>query len=576
MSSPSQEHKPARQMRTILMPIRRTDPTEADPVRIAEPNRQGNPPPARASRTPRRRLRGLAAGAVALLLALAACGDGDDTKPTGGQSFGTEGPRMGGSLSMALVADSRGLDPFTASLSSATDYSRMNALYDQLLWVEPGGTTAHPKIAEAFTTPDGGKTWVLKVRPGVTFSDGTPYDAAAVKFTWDRHADPAARSPYATSMRGVSAVVEDPLTLRITLDQPNTRFDQIVAAQLGYVVSPTAYRADPQGFGHKPVGAGPFVLKEWVQGSKQTYVRNPSYWQQGKPRLDELVIRVSADQQQSFNSVSNGSLDFVTTVDDVTGSKAAADGFDVQTVVVNGSTGVQFNSAKAPFDDPRARRALSLAISRDDFNKVVYDGAANPADGLFAEKSPLIDHAAVPKMDADRAEAERLARQLADEGKPIDFTLTLPQSPLAAKTGEYLQAQWNALPGVAVRVESVAISALSLKVLIGHDYQAVYYGIPTASGEPNFWNTLLTGSPNNHLGFSSAAVDAALRDSRASGNAEELKAAYTRLAQAVAADVPLMPLIDQTTYSYAKPGRLAGFRFADNGSILLEELGLKS
>ncbi len=541
------------------MPIRRTIPREP---------RSTAPRAARA-----------AALTAALLLSLAACGGGGDgdKKPVGGeQSFATDAARSGGSLTMALVADSRGLDPFSASLSSATDYTRMNTLYDQLLWVEPGGSTVKPKIAESFTTSDGGTTWTLKIRPDVKFSDGTPFDAEAVKFTWERHADPAQRSPYGSSMRGVTTQVVDPLTLTVTLAQPNTRFDQIVSAQLGYIVSPTAYRADPQGFARKPVGAGPFTLKEWVQGDHQTYVRNPGYWQQGKPKLDQLTIRIVGDQTQAFNAVSTGGLDLVVTVDDVGGGKAASGGFDVQTAVVNGGTGVQFNSSKAPFDDPRARQALSLAISRDDFNKVLLGGSANPADGLFAEQSPLIDHAAVPKMDADPAKAAQLADQLASEGKPLSFTLTLPQNPLAAKMGEYLQAKWNALPNVSVKVDTVDIAALSQRVLIGRDYQAVYYGMPSASGEPIFWNSLLTGSPNNFLGFSSPAVDAALQESRKATTPDQLKAAYTKLAQAYAADVPGMPLIDQVTYAYAKKGRLAGFQYTDAGALVVEDLGLKA
>lgn len=553
------------------MPLRSKTPL---PARPGEPSQADTFVPR--SRRRRGPLGLIAAMVVAALLVLVGCGGDSGGKDYEEKPFGTDAARDGGSMTLSLVGDSRGLDPFTASLSSATDYTRMNALYDMLVWVEPGRSIVQPKIADVFSSPDAGRTWFLRLKSNVKFSDGTPYDAAAVKFTWDRHADPAARSPYAASVRGVTTQVVDPLTLRITLDEPNSRFNQIVATQLSYIVSPTAYRADPQGFARNPVGAGPFTLREWVQGDHQTYVRNPTYWQPGKPHLDELRIRVIGDQEQAFEAVQSGNVDLAVTPDDMGGAKAASSGFEVQDIVVNGASGVHFNSAKAPFNDPRARQALSAAISRDDFNDVLYNGNANPAEGLFAEESPLIDHAAVPKMNADSAKAARLARELAAEGKPIDFTLLMPQSPLSDKIGEYLQSKWNALPDVSVRVELVDITALSLRAVVNRDFQAMYYGMSSPSGEPAFWNFLLGGSPSNYLGFSSAAVDAALRESRKAGSPGELSAAYTKLAQAYAAEVPVMPLVDQSLYAYAKPGRIVGFRFTDAAAIVVEELGLKA
>lgn len=526
----------------------------------------------------RPRVRLVAALAALLLGALTACDSGGDKTADSErtQAFGTGAARAGGTLTLSLVADSRALDPFSASLSSATDYTRMNALYDVLLWGDPTTDELHPKTAESLASTDRGKTWTLKLRPGIRFSDGTPYDAAAVKFTWERHADPATRSLYATSARGVTTEVVDPLTLSITLDQPNSRFDQIVATHLGYIVAPGAYQADPKGFARKPVGAGPFLLKDWTTGVQQTYVRNPDYWQQGKPHLDQIDIKVVQDQEQALSSVRSGQLDMTVTVSDTVGAEAVSAGLDTQRSVVNGAGGVQFNAAKAPFDDPRARQALSLAISRDDFNKFIFEGDATPAYGLFADDSQLVDHNAVPKMDTDPAQAAQLAGELSAEGKPIDFTLVMPQSPQAAKMGEYLQAKWNALPDVHVRVESVDVAALAIRTTINRDFQAVYYGMASPRGEPVFWNYLHSLSPNNYLGFASSAVDAALQESRQATTADEVRAAYTKLAQAYAAEVPVMPLVLFTTIVFARPDTFVGLRISDAGSIFLEELGLKA
>ncbi|NUR95065.1 MAG: ABC transporter substrate-binding protein [Kribbellaceae bacterium] len=526
-------------------------------------------------RIPRRTLAArLAATAAALTLALTACGgsSGGKSGKQPGDGLTSATARTGGSLTVNIVTESRGLDPFTGAMSSVTDYSRLNALYDVLVYGDAKTGQVKPQLAESLITPDGGRTWKLVVRDGVKFSDGTVLDAAAVKFTWDRMADPAARSLYGSSLRGVTTRVADARTLDIGLAQVNARFDQVVAAHLAYIVSPTAYRKDPQGFARKPVGAGPFTLREWVQGDHQTYVRNPGYWQPGKPYLDEVTFRTITDQQQSFNSVSTGGADMAITLDARNASAAKNAGFDVTEMALNGPGGVLFNMAKPPFDDPRARKALALALDPAAFTKMMYDGQVVTPKSLFAATSTQIDQAAVPPRAQDKTQAADLVRQLAADGKTLDFTLLMPASTNSSKTAEYLQQQWNLIPGISARVSTVEIGALTAKVLVNRDYQAVYYNIATP-GEPLLWNTLHSGSPNNWLGYKSPAADAALEASRAATTPEALKTAYTKLAQVTADDVVMIPLQESITFTYAKPNRFGGLELTTGGAILMDRLG---
>jgi len=475
-------------------------------------------------------------------------------------------------MTINIVTESRGLDPLTASLSSVTDYSRMNAIYDVLVWADAKTGEIRPQLAESLRTTDGGKTWTLALRDGVKFSDGTPLDAAAVKFTWDAIGAPNSRSLYVGSVRGVATEVVDPRTLRITLDQANARFDQIVAANLAYVMSPTAYAKNPQGFSRNPVGAGPYLLKEWVKDYSQTYTRNPGYWQPGKPYLDEVVFRTVTDQRQSFNSVSSGGADAVITLDIRSGALARDAGFAIEEIALNGPGGVLFNMKRPPFDDPRARRALSLAIDKEALTKIVFEGAVPPPRGLFAAASTQIDQAAVPTPLPDTKAAAALAKELTDAGKPLDFTLVMPQSTNSAKVAEYLQQQWDLIPGVHVKIEILDINTLIAKTLVARDYQAFYYNLATP-GEPVLWNSLHSTSSGNFMGYSSPAADEALAASRTATTPEALKAAYTRLAQAFAADVPLIPLQESISYVYAKPGRFAGLELTNAGAILMDRLG---
>ena len=157
------------------------------------------------------------------------------------------------------------------------------------------------------TTTDG-KVWTLKLRAGVKFSDGTSYDAAAVKFNWERHADPANASMYASTAQALTSEVVDPLTLKVTLSAVNGQFPRILSIQLNYIGSPTAIRAagSQAAYNTKPVGAGPFMLKEWVRDSQMTFVRNPSYWNAPRPYVDTLVLKSVIPEDQRLNSFKAG------------------------------------------------------------------------------------------------------------------------------------------------------------------------------------------------------------------------------------------------------------------------------
>ncbi|NUU25459.1 MAG: ABC transporter substrate-binding protein, partial [Streptomycetaceae bacterium] len=258
----------------------------------------------------RRRRFAAAAATAAFALALTACGGGKDGGGSGG------GPaKQGGAITIPLPVESRGLDPFTASYTGTADSSRMAALYDFLVYLDPASGQVKPRIAESLTPDATGAVWTLKIKPNVKFSDGTPYDAAAVKANWDANNDPAMSSIHRANMIGVSSEVVGPLELRITLAKPNLNFDRTVANGLAHIASPTAFKADPKGFTTKPVGAGPFILKEWVRSSHQIMVRNPTYWQPGLPKLDQVTFKVLPDNNQILNTLGSGQADVTITSD---------------------------------------------------------------------------------------------------------------------------------------------------------------------------------------------------------------------------------------------------------------------
>lgn len=135
-------------------------------------------------------------------------------------------------------------------------------MYGALLNYDFDTGEIEPGMAESFTTEDG-KTWTLKLRPGLTFTDGTPFDAAAVAFNWDRALDPALLSPSAAVAKTIDWEVVDPTTLSVTAQDVNYQLDFGLTEALAYIASPTAIKEKGPDFGSNPVGAGPFTLTSW-------------------------------------------------------------------------------------------------------------------------------------------------------------------------------------------------------------------------------------------------------------------------------------------------------------------------
>jgi peptide/nickel transport system substrate-binding protein len=226
------------------------------------------------------------------------------------------------------------------------------------------------------TTSDNGTTWTLKLRPNVKFSDGTAFDAAAVQFNWKRLADPATKALTASTAKQIqSMTVVDPVTLQVTLATPDLFFDHRVAGNLAWIASPTALQSEGTNFGTHPVGAGPFLMTNWVPNSQYTFARNPNYWEPGQPYLDNLIIKVITDPATAYNTFKAGGANATQMFDPQFIGQAKQDGFDAMvSVAAGGGEGIMLNTSKPPFDNLLARQIIDQAINRDQFNKARRNG----------------------------------------------------------------------------------------------------------------------------------------------------------------------------------------------------------
>lgn len=216
--------------------------------------------------------------------------------------------------------------------------------------------------------------------------------------------------------------VVDPLTLDVTMVSPVPHFAQsLVTSGLNWIASPTALQKGPESFNEQPVGAGPFTLSSWRRQSTIELQKNPDYWDAPRPYLDSITIRAVLDTNQRVNAMTTGGADIATEASWASIAKIEAAGLQAETLDTGGGQFVGMNVRRAPFDDPRARQALALAVDRPAIDAAVYNGAGQVPTTLFQKDSPFYSDIELPTSNAEQA--QELFDELAADGTPLSFAV---------------------------------------------------------------------------------------------------------------------------------------------------------
>lgn len=461
------------------------------------------------------------AGAAALLALSAACSSPGESGGTAAKGAVGD-PVKGGSATLLTIGEPRTLDPATM-LNLAVGHAALgNALYGTLVTADPVTGEIQPSMA-SMTTPDGGTTWRVKLREGLRFSDGTPFDAAAVKFNWDRIKDPKVGSAYlATAANITTSKVVDGRTLEFTLVAPNASFSSgITISAMNWIASPTALKKGHAQFDKNPVGAGPYTLDAWRRGAQVTLQRNSGYWEGGKPYLDKLTMKLVADGEQRLNTMRSGGADVSWAGSAKEADQAGSAGLVVTRQQMNGGGILLLNMARGPFKDPRAREALSKAIDMDQLNAAALDGAGTEVKGLFTDESPLHTDHDLHTYDATRA--QKLFDELAADGKPLSLTITV--EPTRSREVEAIQAQLSSYKNVTVKVRTVDATT-NLQTMLSKKYDALYSGTMFVDPETSVWSFFHGSSPFNTSGLNDPELNKGLDAGRTSADVAERRKGY--------------------------------------------------
>ncbi|GAA4968414.1 ABC-type transport system substrate-binding protein [Nonomuraea thailandensis] len=374
------------------------------------------------------------------------------------------GPAQGGRLVYALSADANGFNPVTDQFA-AQSYSMTGTIIETLVSVDADGNWK-PYLAESLTPNKKYDEWTIKVRSGISFSDGISLTGDIVKANLEAQK----RSPLtaAAMMPIKSFELTDPMTVKVVLNQPWVAFPYLLAVQTGMIVPPASL-TDLKTASLKPVGTGPFIFKEYVPDNRMVVTRNPRYWQKGLPYLDEIEFRILPDTQTRAQTLEAGGVDAIGTSrdEDLTKFGAMKDAYTVHRAQGMAVAEYMFllNTAAAPLDDVRVRRAMAHAMDRETVIKTLRGGMTEPADGPWSKDSPWYAPGGYPSYDLAKATA--LVKEVEAEKGPISFELISTPDPNTMQGVELAQDMWRKA-GIEVSIKQADQADLINRAITGN------------------------------------------------------------------------------------------------------------
>lgn len=441
-------------------------------------------------------------------------------------------PQAGGSLTIAVEGESTGFSPANDGWARG-GHQIARAIFDPLATYDAEGKVV-PYLAEAFTANADSTVWIITLRPGITFHNGEPLDAAAVKANFDAVLASAQSKAQLSLVSGMTVV--DDLNLEIQMSAPWGPFPQAlvgeVGTQVGYMAAP-AMLADPNG-GRTPIGTGPFRFVEWVPDDHLTVARNDDYWQD-PAYLDEVTFRPIPDTTSRQAAFDAGDVDIYYTgsSQEITEYQESS---DVTTFI---GTPIEpdmlmFNVTAPPMDDVRVRRALAMSLEIPVlFDFLEATGVKQPLDGPYAESSFWHVESDYPEYDPE--EAARLVEEYEAEIGPVEFNFSGNQDPFLVSYQELFQAMWAEV-GAEANIVSKAQGENINDVLAGN-YQVIMWG-GQGGGDPDRDYNYFHSGGLNFTRYTTPEIDAALDAGRALSDPEERKAQYAIIQEAFGRDVP--------------------------------------
>ncbi|ELS4491325.1 TPA: ABC transporter substrate-binding protein [Klebsiella michiganensis] len=467
------------------------------------------------------------------------------------------------------------LDPH--KVESDVENNIISDLFEGLVSVSPTGEI-EPRLAEKWENKDN-TVWTFHLRPGVTWSDGTAITAQDIVWSWQRLVSPLTASPYASypgnmhivngaeiaqgkkapETLGVKAL--DDATFEVTLTQPNAAF-------LAMLAHPSLVPLDKvliSRYGDKwtkpehIVTSGPYKLSQWVVNERIVAERNPRYWDNAHTVINKVTYLPISSETADVNRYKAGEIDIVYTVpinQFAQLKKTMGDQLDVSPQLA--TYYYEFNTTRPPFNDPRVRRALNMALDKDIIAEKVLGQGQRPAwlisqPDIGGVKLHNPEYASWPR-DKRIAEAKKLLSEAGyNETHPLVFNLLYNTSESHQRIAIAASSMWKKNLGVEAKLQNQEWKTM-LDAMHTHNFDAVRYAwIADYDDAATFLNNFRTGDSENTSQYSNPAYDEALRNAAKASDTTARGKFYQQAEDLLGQDVPAIPVYHYVRTHLVKP-----------------------
>ncbi len=386
----------------------------------------------------------LASLVVAGLLVLSSCASEEPT-PTEPTAPAVEKSKYGGTLRVAQVGDTNTIDP--AMATSTPDSTFTLQTYDNLV-LRQHDTSLKPMLATSWEPNDDLTAWTFNLRKGVKFHHGKTFNADDVVFTFERLLDEETGSPARASLSSINKIVKvNDYTVRFELNDPNSFLPDSLSIYQARVLPSDI---DPERFATEEFGTGPFIMVEHLPGERSVFKRNPDYWDEGLPYLDEVIFYYMPEPETRLEALKSGAVDVYQEIQAISINAAkAAPGVVISEVASSAYLNMAMRVDMPPFDNKLLRQAIQAATDRESIRTTALfgrgiignDTTIPPTDPHYDSTQPI------PPYDVEKAK-----RLLTEAGYPDGIDVTLHTSSITEGMDEMAVAFKESAAPAGIRV----------------------------------------------------------------------------------------------------------------------------
>jgi peptide/nickel transport system substrate-binding protein len=486
-------------------------------------------------------------------------------------------------LVVGQIAEPKSLDPH--AVTAVNDFRILVNVYDGLTRYKDGTLEVEPSLAESWDISEDGKTYTFQLREGVTFHDGAPFNAEAVKFNFDRMLDeehpfhdtgPFPLAFFFSAVDEVTAV--DDLTVEFTLNEPYAPFLSNLAYPTGLMVSPAAVEEHGADFGRNPSGTGAYRFEEWQSNSRVVVTRNEDYWD-GAPALEAVIYRPITDANTRIAEMLSGGLDVMVEVPPDSLQQFRGD--EAFSVYEQAGPHVWFlilNMKEGPFADQKIRQAANYAVNKEAIVNDILQGTAEVAAGPTPPAFAWAYNEELEPYPYDPDKARALLEEAGYDGETLTFYVTEGGSGMLdpITMGTAIQADLEAV-GMDVEIETYEWNTFLGEVNPGLEGKADMAEMSWMTNDPDTlpFLTLRSQAFPDQGGFNSGyysneTVDDLLTQARAATDQDERARLYKEMQTIVQEDAPWV-FVANWKQNAVTGANVEGFKLQPSFFLMLQD-----